>query len=267
MATTYMFNKGNRKNVTSTQRQALSIIQSFFTSFAFPTSSLTSSSFLSTFPAPLFIPYVFPQEKQEAGKETSKKGKNVNPKIGNQTKEVKNQKVLLGKPLFSVTPNKITIQLFYYGTSSISNEKLTLLGNALTGLPWHSQSKLAGTNPTNHVELQVIRLKHSVLDSSIFAQYLTDNAGKYSFNRIIDMLKNNLPTVSSDGSLDNSLNPTSHITGIKVKLSGRLTTQQSGPRQTVQAGRIGSSAKGFYGTIDYSQHTSKNKLGAFTMKV
>jgi len=59
----------------------------------------------------------------------------------------------------------------------------------------------------------------------------------------------------------------SHITGIKIKLSGRLTTQRSSPRQTVQAGRLGSSAKGAYSTLDYSQHTSKNKLGAFTMKV
>jgi len=50
-------------------------------------------------------------------------------------------------------------------------------------------------------------------------------------------------------------------------LSGRLTTQRSSPRQTVQAGRLGSSAKGTYSTVDYSQHTAKNKLGAFTMKV
>lgn len=227
MATTYMFNKVNRKNITSIQRQALFIIQSFFT-----------SRFGSSVPVSLSVT----------------KG----------VKSTNNQEVLLGKPLFTVTPNKVTIQLFYYGTSSISNDKLSSLGSALTRLAWQ---RTTATDPTTHVELQVIRLSHSVLDSSIFAQYLTHNAGKYSFNRIIDMLKNSLPTVSSDGSLDDSLNPTSHITGVKVKLSGRLTTQQSGPRQTVQAGRIGSSAKGPYGTVDYSQHTSKNKLGAFTMKV
>lgn len=82
------------------------------------------------------------------------------------------------------------------------------------------------------------------------------------------MLKGSLPTVVSEGSVDeNSVTPTSHITGAKIKLSGRLTTQRSGPRQTVQASRLGSSAKGSYGTIDFSQHTAKNKLGAFTMKV
>jgi len=82
------------------------------------------------------------------------------------------------------------------------------------------------------------------------------------------MLKASLPTVVSEGSVDDSSSvPTSHITGIKIKLSGRLTTQRSSPRQTVQAGRLGSSAKGTYSTVDYSQHTAKNKLGAFTMKV
>jgi len=82
------------------------------------------------------------------------------------------------------------------------------------------------------------------------------------------MLKSSLPTVVSEGSVnDTSSIPASHITGVKIKLSGRLTTQRSSPRQTVQAGRIGSSAKGAYSTVDYSQHTDKNKLGAFTMKV
>ena len=116
------------------------------------------------------------------------------------------------------------------------------------------------------MEVRLIRLNHSALDSSIFAQYLTANAGKYAFNRILDMLKGSLPTVVSEGSVNNSSAlPASHITGVKIKLSGRLTTQRSSPRQTVQAGRLGSSAKG--GTVDYSQHTAKNKLGAFTMKV
>nr|YP_007475364.1 ribosomal protein S3 [Microbotryum lychnidis-dioicae]AGE14578.1 ribosomal protein S3 [Microbotryum lychnidis-dioicae] len=228
--TTYIFDKSNRRNLTSIQRQALSIIQSFFYSSVLPMG-------------------------QDNGK----------------NKE--NGAVLLGKPLFTVTADKVTIQLFYYGYSSISNNKLSSLGSALTRCwgVWLGK----GT-----VELQVIKLNYSVLDSNIFAQYLTHNAGKYSFNRILDMLKNSLPTVCSDGSLDSTrlfgcnqkagdlgANPTSHITGVKVKLSGRLVTQASGPRQTVQAGRIGSSSRGPYSTTDYSQHTNKNKLGAFTMKV
>lgn len=199
MTTTYLFNKSNRTNIMSMQRQAIAIIQSFFAKY----------------------------------------------------------QSLVGKPVFTVSPNKVIVQIFYYApTESISNNSITALGDALTRC-WDRT-----------VELRLIRLNHSALDSSIFAQYLTANGGKYSFNRILDMLKGSLPTVVSEGSVDDSsVVPASHITGVKIKLSGRLTTQRSSPRQTVQAGRLGSSAKGPYGTVDYSQHTAKNKLGAFTMKV
>jgi hypothetical protein len=203
MTTTYMFNKANRTNIMSVQRQAISIIQSFFAKY----------------------------------------------------------QSLVGKPVFTVNPDKVIVQLFYYapGEDSITNTSIAALGDALTRC-WGRT-----------VELRLVRLNHSALDSSIFAQYLTANGGKYSFNRILDMLKGSLPTVVSDGSIDesdtSSVSPASHITGVKIKLSGRLTTQRSSPRQTVQAGRLGSSAKGQYGLVDYSQHTAKNKLGAFTMKV
>lgn len=163
---------------------------------------------------------------------------------------------LVGKPVFTVNSDKVIIQLFYYNslnTANISNTSVIALGDALTRC-WGRT-----------VQLRLIQLNHSALDSSIFAQYLTANGAKHSFNRILEMLKSNLPTVISEGSTE--VTGSSHITGVKIKLSGRLTTQRSSPRQTVQAGRIGSSAKGSNSTIDYSQHTAKNKLGAFTMKV
>lgn len=208
MTTTYMFNKTNRTNIMSMQRQAISIIKSFFAKY----------------------------------------------------------QSLVGKPVISVSPDKVIVQLFYYApTDILNNASIAALGDALTRC-------FAGAGPTRRtrhpvaVELRLVRINHSALDSSIFAQYLTANGGKYSFNRILDMLKGSLPTVVSEGSVDD-VTPTSHITGVKIKLSGRLTTQRSGPRQTVQAGRLGSSAKGQFGTVDYSKHTAKNKLGAFTMKV
>lgn len=199
MTTTYFFDKSNRVNTMSMQRQRVLIIQSFFAKY----------------------------------------------------------QSLVGKPVFTVNADKVIVQLFYYApTENISDASIAALGDALTRC-WDRT-----------VELRLIRLNHSALDSSIFAQYLTTNGGKYSFNRIIDMLKGSLPTVISEGSIDEtSTVPASHIRGIKIQLSGRLTTQRSSPRQTVQAGRLGSSAKGHYATVDYSQYTAKNKLGAFTMKV
>jgi ribosomal protein S3 len=57
------------------------------------------------------------------------------------------------------------------------------------------------------------------------------------------------------------------LTGIKVRLSGRLRTERIVPRKTVQIGSIGSFAKGFVDNIDSANFTSKNKNGAFNIKV
>lgn len=166
-------------------------------------------------------------------------------------------KCLVGKPVFTVNPDKVIVQLTYYAPfGPITNASLTALGESLTRC-WDRT-----------VEVRLIRLNYCTLDSSIFTKLLAINGEKYSFNRILEMLNENILTAVSDGSVDeNTVTPTSHITGVKIKLSGRLTTQRSGPRQTVLAGRLGSSAKGKYRTVDYSKYTAKNKLGAFTMKV
>lgn len=166
-------------------------------------------------------------------------------------------KSLVGKPVFTVSTDKVIIHIFYYATEDIiSNDNITTLSNGLTRC-WGRT-----------IELRLIRLNHSALDSSILAQYLTLNSSKYSFNTMFYNLKRTLPTVISEGSVNNdSIVPISHITGIKLKLSGRLATERSIPRKTVQANRHGSSAKGSYGIVDFSQHTGKNKLGTFTIKV
>lgn len=155
---------------------------------------------------------------------------------------------LLGTPYFVVTPRQVTIQIFYClspnVTKYLSDDAIRALGNALTqcwGRP---------------IKLELIRLNHSILDRSILAQYLSMNAGKYSFNRIIDFIKDNWSTFAS-----------SEMTGIEVDLAGRLTTQRSGPRQTTQTRRLGSSLTGGRRKVDFGSHTSKNQLGAFTIKV
>lgn len=174
---------------------------------------------------------------------------------------------IVGKPIFSITTNGLIVQILYYNkTDIVDNPSIAALGNALTGY-WGCS-----------VELRLIRLNHAVLDSSIFAQYLSMNSKTYSFNRLFDLLKASLPVVVAKDSvgvsphgtemnLSQNENHLSYITGVKVALSGRLTTQRSIPRQTTSANRLGLAAKGNFKNNDYNSFTSKNKLGAFTMKV
>lgn len=39
---------------------------------------------------------------------------------------------LIGKPMFTVNPDKVIVQMFYYTSGSISNASVTALGDALT---------------------------------------------------------------------------------------------------------------------------------------
>lgn len=215
MTTTYFFDKGNQYQIMSMQRQAISIIESFFD----------------------------------------------------------RSRSILGKPMFTISPEKVIVQLFYYsvaetGNNSLSNSNIQALGKALTKCF------------NRYVELRIIRLNHVGLDASILSQYLSKNYGKYSFARLLNILSAGFSS-SLQQHKTNVLNldkPYSKVTGVEMKVSGRLTTQRSIPRKTVKYGRLGSSIfspKGEQSSMnnvgmthtDFSQHTSKNKLGAFTVKV
>jgi hypothetical protein len=92
------------------------------------------------------------------------------------------------------------------------------------------------------------------------AQYIALNAGNYNFLRMQKMLFNKVSLAST-----NSL---PHQTmGIKVELAGRLPTQRSIPRKTVENGHIGSFSSTSGQPLDFNQYASKNKLNAFTIKV
>ena len=66
----------------------------------------------------------------------------------------------------------------------------------------------------------------------------------------------------------------SYITGMKIRISGRLTTQRSVPRQTVQTAQVGSFSSSHIpsnskasGIISSASFSTKNQKGAFTVKV
>lgn len=150
-------------------------------------------------------------------------------------------KTLMGKPVYKTMPNsKVIIQVVYYGVQPLADNKINALGLAL--------AHLLGGN--TQVELRLVRLQYPYLESSILAQYVAINAGKFNFLRMRKMVMNR-----GKAGLG---------TGLKLELAGRLTTQQSIPRKTVENAHTGS----FSGyTLDISQYASKNKLGAFTIKV
>lgn len=134
------------------------------------------------------------------------------------------------------------------------------------------------------VELRIVRLHQPYLNSNILAQYLAVNASKYGFARLRQSLLSAIPCAgkTTNGQIDSAVAgkanlhtasgnlPTSAIIGIKVQLSGLLTTQRNAPRKTVSTVSVGTFNSGVLDgttTVDYASSTSKSTLGAYTVKV
>jgi hypothetical protein len=169
----------------------------------------------------------------------------------------------------STSQESVTVQLFTYessitrftktvkpaNTSKFTSTTLNSLVAALSRLFTASEA-----NPVP-VQLRIIRLHHPYLNSSILAQFLALNASKYGFARLRHYVLSAIPLTAV-------ANPTTEsvIVGVKVQVSGLLTTQRMAPRKTVSTVSTGT----FHGLnthLDYSSHTSKSALGSYTVKV
>ncbi|KAI5474121.1 Ribosomal protein S3 (mitochondrion) [Pseudohyphozyma bogoriensis] len=156
-------------------------------------------------------------------------------------------KAVGGAPQFSVTANRVIVQVLYYTQQAQpSHASVVALANALSrcwGRP---------------VELRMIDVDLNCVDASILAKYLGLNSSQYSFVRLFRYLKSTLPLAISEGSVPENAMSASHITGVEVQVSGRLPSQRSGPRQTVKSQRIGSAATGAHGITRFRQQSKYN---------
>lgn len=170
--------------------------------------------------------------------------------------------VLSSKPVFRISVNKVVISLFYY----TPREKEVLNVNTINNLG-HLLTKIFG----KPVELRFVKLKYPYLDRTILAKFIRLNGIIHKFRRIRKWTLSALPVFKNRKFEDKSIRgkyPFSTCTlGIKVKISGRLDTERVKPRITVLSGKVGSFKKESNRLVDYGTYTSKNSLGAFTVKV
>jgi hypothetical protein len=135
-----------------------------------------------------------------------------------------------------------------------------------------------------------VRQYQPYINASICAQYLAINASKYKFNRIITTLLKTIPFVNlntvislsgsqaiiQDSAVYDSM---SSIVGVKVQLSGLLSTSPNYARKTVYTASAGTLSKNLsitlpnslsvsaHTVVDYANSTTKSRVGAFTVKV
>jgi|SRR5882757_452106 len=176
---------------------------------------------------------------------------------------------LISKPVFVITPSKVVIQLFFYLNKnkdfSINKSKFLALNNKKLQLLSLQLSKYY----KKPVELELDRLYYPYFDSNILANMIGLISNMIKFRIIIRKLfsvaklKNPIKFVKKTRS---SLIP-SFLSGIKIKLAGRLLTQRVIPRLTVKTIQRGTLARGKSNFVNSARFTNKNRRGAYSITV
>jgi len=117
------------------------------------------------------------------------------------------------------------------------------------------------------VELDLIRLHYPYNDSHILVNLLGIMINKIKLRIILRRLfeKAVIKNINKLNT-NNNIIP-SFLSGISIKIAGRLLTQKVVPRQTINITRRGSLSKGKINFLDTARFTNKNKRGAFSVTI
>ena len=239
---------------------------------------------------------------------------------------------LISKPVFLFTPDKITIQLFYYLNIpkfkyfkwySILNNKLirqkwyslklkTVISNSnkeminKVKLSWRIKKALFRLNKKRSkvklnlfklnklnlfkvfslkfnliceilsnkfkkpVELQLIRIHHPLHDSNILVNLLSLNIKnkKFKSNVAIEKLyaKKAIKNLYDYSIKSVNFIPT-FLSGIKIRIGGRLMREPIIPRITTKNFERGATSPGKVNFLDIATITNKNRKGSYTIKI
>lgn len=118
------------------------------------------------------------------------------------------------------------------------------------------------------VELDLIRLHYPYNDSNILVNLLGIMINKIKLRIIIRRLFEKAVIKNLNKLSGNKVNIIpAFLSGITIRVAGRLLTHRVVPRQTVKTTRRGASAKGKINFKDVATYTNKNKRGAFSITV
>jgi hypothetical protein len=119
------------------------------------------------------------------------------------------------------------------------------------------------------VQLDLIRLHYPYNDSNILVNLLGIMINKIRLRIIFRKLFEkaiikNLNKVTGNNNVN--MLP-AFLSGLKIRVAGRLLTHRVVPRKTVKTIRRGTSATGKINFSDVARYTNKNKRGAFSITV
>ena len=174
---------------------------------------------------------------------------------------------VISKPYFLITPKNVIINLFYFLLDKKLQNKnfLDYNMNKLEGLT----SKLSSYFK-KPVKFELTQL-HSVINNSQILIHILGKLGLFrrnSFSRITGrFLKYQSQKMIFRGNLNKFSRLATILTGVNIKLGGRLMRGKIVPRRTVNKIQYGSLARSKSNYITTARLTQKNKRGAFSFTV
>ena len=179
---------------------------------------------------------------------------------------------LISKPVYYITPDNLYVNLFFFRLKNKKNKKNKKSLSSLFNL--NSQNlEILSANLSNfiskNVHFDLNRIRKLNLDSNILAHFIARYCDfkKIKFSKIakrvlrLSKIKNSKKYYSYNGVIP------SFLTGIKIKLGGRLSTQKISARQTVKITQRGSLTRRNTDRVSKSRITGINKKGTFCVTV
>lgn len=200
---------------------------------------------------------------------------------------------LISKPFWTITPKKIIIHLCiykpyikikknnnrrrrrfsFYNYNRLTTKKFkNKFIKAIPRKKLRALISILSEILKTDVELDIVELRYPYHDSHILAQLVGFNTKKYNFFRLVKKLFQKTRIFKRYNETDRrnivlQKSVPAKLTGIKIKIAGRLTTQRVVPKKTVKSAYKGGLVKSKQSFVDSSSYTAKNKLGAYTVTV
>jgi hypothetical protein len=195
---------------------------------------------------------------------------------------------LISKPFFEFTSDKVVIHLFYFqikpkkktifykdNINQLLKKKIiyykdniSILTKKINKIKLYIISKILRKFFKKSVELEIVRLHYPYYNTNIFVNLLGKMVNKIKLRRILRRFFNNAKIFNPTKMITNKVSKIpSFISGVKIKIAGRLLTQRVIPRKTVKTISKGSLARGKLIFLEKARFTNKNKRGAFSITV
>jgi len=174
---------------------------------------------------------------------------------------------IISKPIYIFTYDKIIIQFFYLfiKKENFNNSKSLLLNNNYN---LNNICKVLTRFFNKPIELDLIRIYYPYFNTNILVNLLSVFINKIHLRKIVNkFITKIIKNQSSNIFYTNRNKLLTDISGIRIKVAGRLLTQRIIPRKTIKVISKGALARNKALFLETARFTNKNKRGAFSITI